>query len=217
MAFRRNRDWVPAAAYGLGAQVPSGGSDSALSPLLSFLLVTPVLDNADGSGDPQFAIGTPDATRGVTAKRVRGDIAIGLRTATDAADPASTFARLEIYERIHVVVYDISDGSVAAPVDSLNFAADANERFLWERKSARDLGPYLPGTDGFFVPLNTADFVHPYYRVVDVQAERRIEQGFALVYSIQYRYASTNPATWAAEQDVTLYVTPNLRTYCTVR
>lgn len=188
MTFNRRLDWVPIVGYGQSETLLT----EAIQPsvLQSRLLCTP---NLDTTSDPNSSIGTPQVKQSVTARRVRGATFFGLLQ--EVGNPNAGVTTLEIAERVHVGIYDLTDGSVATPVDFFFTPEDANERFLWERHAMYDVtGLLATGTSGvFWLNVHGAGRTgaHPFWSDVDVQANRRLNEGEALLYTVQYRFRYT--------------------------
>lgn len=221
MAFRRNLDWVPNGGFGDMSVFSWGNVDGAfdqVSPAISRLLLTPAPSIATNS--IMQPTGYPNTMQTVTSKRIRGIVyhAIG----AEAPLNASVRCALIILERVHLAIYDLTGGEIATPSDSFMSGADANERYLWSRESMYDVSQVTQSGSTSPVWLNSVaaastGFVstgrggtHPYWADVDVQSNRRVNEGEALVYSVQYRllYAGTP----AVNSVVNLYHLPMLRT-----
>lgn len=204
MAFRRNRDWVPCFNYGSNfAVIPPGQTFSAPE---SQLLVTPDLfddTGADVEGVPD------DRNNTITSLAVRGTVFLSLNTNPQGG--TAEWARLDVFERIHVGLYDITTGAVALAVEDLWQGQSANERYLWARNSNWDITWSLGGTGAdFSVPLNTPTH-HPYFSTIEVQSERRINTGECLLYTVQCFPLTDDGGAWTTG-DVILGVRPMLRT-----
>lgn len=196
MSFKRNIDWVPVVGYGTPETYVADSPLGTASPLLSRLLLTPAPDFAQG--DFAQPSGYPNIHQSATAKRIRGSAFFGV--AMPVADATAGRTVLNISERVHLGIYDISDGTVATPVDLFDSDVDANERFLWERHSLYDVTSIINTGSAATVWLNPSGATvptsqwspqgHPYWSDVDVQANRRVNEGEALLYTVQYRFRS---------------------------
>lgn len=219
MGFRRSYDWVPCGGYGqIEFYVEFSNANNLSSPILSRLLLTPEPDSVT-AGVP--ATGVPEDSVVVTSKRVVGSVDHFIQVPFANENAGRT--RLIIQERVHVGVFDLSDGSVAVPVDDLNSATDANERFLWDRTNVFDVGALiLAGSSSSIcltqvAGLSSAGTVlagfPPSQRLVSVDVERRLEQGFCLLYSVQYRFVPFGTPTVTVGQLV-VGTQARLRTLC---
>lgn len=219
MAFSKKLDWVPIVGYGVRetyAQFNNSLPRIFQSPVLSRLLLTPAPDATTGGA----TAGYPEDTTGVTALRVVG--ATDHYFAVPNSNAVAGRSSLAVYERIHLGVYDLSDGSVAVPVDDFSSATDAEERFLWDRVSEWDVTQTIQNGAAALVCLTASgtmnqqppNFVFPpMARQIDITVKRRIEQGTALLYSVQY-YLRTAGLPTLADGDVLAATRPHLRTLC---
>lgn len=159
-------DWVVDPSYGRELQPFGPGTQSP--PTGQFFPVTILL--GVGVGFEGFAdaedIHEFEQNRSLTLLRVRGQVLYRI-TSTES---------FILHERIMVGVQDITDGSVATPVDGTD-SEDAEDPFLWERLSwveahTTGVGHYPEQAD------------HPWWTNIDVKSKRRLQRGFCVLYSV---------------------------------
>lgn len=207
MAFKRNWDWVPCEPYGQDFFLQPATAPNTEGTITSVQLVVPRI--AEGSADQDSAIGQPDVVNGLTIKRVRGHVIPFFFSQDETSGKFQ--ASILIHERIHVGLYDLNDGTIATTVDSLQNAADANERFLWSRTQVHDVSWALGGSQ-IVAPLIDAGHTHPYYYEVDVSAQRRIQQGEVLLYSATCEMRIQSGSSWDNGVAYDVFLRCNLRT-----
>jgi len=157
----RRYDWVPCSTYGEPTQNIAGGTPEDI-----------VLVRPDVAAGNLGLVSVPDPVDDVTVIRVVGAV-FWEQTG------APTFP--VVIERIRMAV-DVGGVQVQGAALDLQDADDANEPFLWQRVYASRNANYGASSDGA---------THPWWSHIDVTVKRRVNNGEALIYSIQFATPAT--------------------------
>lgn len=172
MRPNRRLDWVVPEFFGLSTAL---GTLTSGVPVDFRLCGNPTLNlfRLATTAGAEFQADVPVREQSFTILRVVGSVHF-------SSSPGAAVTGY-MAERIHVGMQDLTTpNTVAFASDTITSAADAEERYLWQR--LRNFS--LPAGAGIF--FQDSGVSHPYWTEIDLRVKRRMNPGEALYYSIEF-------------------------------